>query len=295
MTRKPKSAAPKPASLSTDAKRAAIPRLEARVRELEQLAIEMISSGDDPSVQELSARIHSTLSQIYGGDSLEFDRLQAAADLDLTTYYLNLVGGGSSGPTIGEIRDGLNRGRTRALSLLRGELEMLRESLPKLNESPTVGASMPRETVVYSSDVFIVHGHDTPAKVDLARLIERAGLNAVILHEQPDGGRTIIEKFEAHGGLAGFAVVLLTPDDVGGPDADHLQPRARQNVIGEMFWFAAKLGRDRVCALRKGNVELPSDFAGVIYIAMDEHGAWKAKLLKELANAGYTVDWAKAV
>jgi predicted nucleotide-binding protein len=46
----------------------------------------------------------------------------------------------------------------------------------------------------------------------------------VIFHEQPNAGRTIIEKFEDHGGSAGFAVVLLTPDDVGGPDRDHLQP-----------------------------------------------------------------------
>jgi predicted nucleotide-binding protein len=135
----------------------------------------------------------------------------------------------------------------------------------------------------------------TIARRKCARFIERAGLRAVILHEQPNAGRTIIEKFEDHGGSAGFAVVLLTPDDVGGPDSDHLQPRARQNVIGEMFWFAAKLGRHRVCALRKGNVEVPSDFAGIVYIDMDERGAWKPDLLKELVAAGYRIDWAKAM
>ena len=131
--------------------------------------------------------------------------------------------------------------------------------------------------------------------MEVARLIERSGLNAIILHEQPNAGRTIIEKFEDHGGAAGFAVAILTPDDVGGPDASHLQPRARQNVIGELFWFAGKLGRKRVCALLKGRVEMPSDFAGVGYTEMDERGAWKAELLKELTAAGYTVDWAKAM
>jgi len=60
-------------------------------------------------------------------------------------------------------------------------------------------------------------------------------------------------------------VVVLTPDDLGGPDKDQLRPRARQNVIGEMFWFAGRLGRNRVCALKKGDVEMPSDFAGVGY------------------------------
>jgi predicted nucleotide-binding protein len=146
-----------------------------------------------------------------------------------------------------------------------------------------------------SKDVFIVHGQDSPAKIEVARLIERAGLNAVILHEQSNEGRTIIEKFEKHGGSAGFAVVLLTPDDVGGPDREHLQPRARQNVIGEMFWFAGKLGRQRVCALKKGDVEMPSDFAGVGYTKMDDRGAWKIDLLKELKAAGYEVDWGKAL
>jgi predicted nucleotide-binding protein len=147
-----------------------------------------------------------------------------------------------------------------------------------------------------SRDIFVVHGHDATAKNEVARLIERAGLNAVILHEQPNGGRTIIEKFEAHGGAAGFAVVLLTADDVGGVDVDHLRPRARQNVVGEMFWFAGKLGRTRVCALKKGDVELPSDFAGVGYTEMDDRGAWKSELMKELQAAGYAdLNWAKAL
>jgi predicted nucleotide-binding protein len=81
----------------------------------------------------------------------------------------------------------------------------------------------------------------------------------------------------------------------GGPDREHLQPRARQNVIGEMFWFAGKLGRQRVCALKKGDVEMPSDFADVGYTKMDDLGAWKTDLLKELKAAGYEVDWGKAL
>ena len=117
----------------------------------------------------------------------------------------------------------------------------------------------------------------------------------VILHEKPNAGRTIIEKFEAHGGSSGFAVVLLTPDDVGGPNRGDLRPRARQNVIGEMFWFAGKLGRGRICALKKGDLEIPTDFAGVVYTDIDDRGAWKADLLRELETAGYAVDWRKAL
>jgi predicted nucleotide-binding protein len=140
-----------------------------------------------------------------------------------------MVGRRSPGPAVSDIRDGLNRGRTQALSYLRAELGVLREGLAHVSSDPT---PKPRE---HGTDVFVVHGDDRQAKVEVARLIERAGLNAIILHEQTNGARTIIEKFEDHGKAAGFAVMLLTPDDVGGPDSGHLRPRARQNVIGEMF------------------------------------------------------------
>jgi predicted nucleotide-binding protein len=143
--------------------------------------------------------------------------------------------------------------------------------------------------------VFVIHGHDEQAKIEVARFLDRAGLKPVILHEQANAGRTLIEKFEDHGGSAGFAIAILTPDDVGGPNAAELKPRARQNVIGGMFWFAGKLGRSRVCALKKGELEMPSDFAGVGFTEMDNRGAWKQDLLKELKKAGYEIDWAQAL
>jgi predicted nucleotide-binding protein len=90
-------------------------------------------------------------------------------------------------------------------------------------------------------------------------------------------------------GQRAFAIVLLSPEDIGGAAApsvvDPQRHRARQNVVLELGWFVGKLGRSRVCALKKGEVELPSDIAGVAYVDMDERGAWKSKLLKELANA----------
>jgi hypothetical protein len=101
-----------------------------------------------------------------------------------------------------------------------------------------------KSATVLNKDVFIVHGHDELAKTQVARFLER-GLNPIILHEQKNAGCTIIEKFEHHGTVAGFAVVLLTRDDVGGPNERELQPRTRQNVIGEMFWFAGTAIRIR--------------------------------------------------
>lgn len=122
-----------------------------------------------------------------------------------------------------------------------------------------------------SNRVFIVHGHDNEMKQAVARTIERLGLEAVILHEKPNRGQTLIEKIERYSDV-GFAVVLLSPDDIGYADADGpdaARPRARQNVILELGYFAGKLGRESVVALHKGGIEFPSDYDGVLYTPYD--------------------------
>lgn len=140
-----------------------------------------------------------------------------------------------------------------------------------------------------SNRVFIVHGHDGEARESVARFISSVGLSPVILNEQANQGRTVIEKVEANSDV-GFAVVLLTPDDVGrAKDTKKLESRARQNVLLELGYFIARLGRANVCALKKGEVSIPSDFAGVVWEPMDGEG-WKLRLAKELRAAGYEPD-----
>ncbi len=143
--------------------------------------------------------------------------------------------------------------------------------------------------------VFLVHGHDDEAKWEVAEFLRKIALDPIILHEQPSGGRTIIEKLEAYSDVA-FAVVLFTPDDVGGTKATEvgdLKARARQNVIFELGYFVGKLGRGRVCLLHKATAEIPSDLSGVVYEAIDPAGAWKTKLANELLAAGVDADKSK--
>jgi len=141
-----------------------------------------------------------------------------------------------------------------------------------------------------SKRVFLVHGHDVAAKESVARLCQKLGIEVVILHEKPDEGRTIIEKFEAHSDVA-FAIVLLTPDDYGASaSAPSGRPRARQNVLLEMGFFIGKLGRRRVCVLYGPGVEIPSDYSGVLYVPLDPAGAWRILLAKELKATGLPVD-----
>jgi predicted nucleotide-binding protein len=139
-----------------------------------------------------------------------------------------------------------------------------------------------------SKNVFVVHGHDEAMESQVARFLERLKLTPIILHEQANKGRTIIEKFEGHSSDAGFAVVLLSPDDTGSAKGGTPAPRARQNVILELGYFIGKLGRDRVCALHAGEVELPSDLHGVVWVPYS--GDWKLKLIQELRAAGINVN-----
>jgi len=175
--------------------------------------------------------------------------------------------------------------------LLHGLNEFPSAYLPKnpAAEAPpkaTKGHQMP------SKKVFVVHGHDETAKIDVARTLERLGLEPIVLHEQPSKGKTIIEKFEEHASLASYAIVLLTPDDIGYPkdkDAEK-KPRARQNVILELGYFAGSLGRERVCVLFKGSTEVPSDYIGVVYVPIDDSGAWRFQIAKEMRTAGLPID-----
>lgn len=146
---------------------------------------------------------------------------------------------------------------------------------------------------ITNNKVFIVHGHDEATLYKVARVIDQLDLEPIILHEQADRGKTIIEKFESNSEV-GFAIVLLTPDDLGkSKNADEYSLRARQNVILELGYFMGKIGRDRVCALKLDNVEIPSDIFGVIWTDLDSSGMWKYKLGKELIAAGYVIDLSK--
>lgn len=176
-------------------------------------------------------------------------------------------------------------------SCLRG-LRIIKDNLDLVASAATAAL------VEMSSEVFVVHGHDNEAKQTVARFIEKLSLEATILHEKPDSGKTTIEKFEQHANV-GFAVVLLTPDDKGysvqeGPEK--VRARARQNVVLELGYFVAKLGRDRVCALMKGDIEVPSDYLGVLYVPFNPSNEdWKMKLFQNLQAAGFPVDANKMV
>jgi len=178
------------------------------------------------------------------------------------------------------------------------KLESIIERLELYQEPEgSVSSKRPEQpTTELGPDVFLVYGHDEAAKHEVARFLEKLQLKPVILDEKPKASRTIIEQIEEHANV-GFAVVLMTPDDVGAAieDKEHLKPRARQNVILELGFFMGKLDRKHVCILYKGGVEKPSDYDGVLHVSMDNKDAWQLQLARELQNAGLPIDPGKLI
>jgi len=169
--------------------------------------------------------------------------------------------------------------------------------LARLARTLALPPGTPSTTTTPSDKVFIVHGRNEAPKEAVARFLEKLDLHPLILHEQPNRGRTLIEKFIDYSDVS-FAVVILTGDDIGQfAESREEQPtlRPRQNVLLELGFFLGRLGRERVCALHEEGAEIPSDYDGVVYIPLDTPGAWRMLLARELKAAGLPFDMNKAV
>jgi predicted nucleotide-binding protein len=185
------------------------------------------------------------------------------------------------------------RGLSEAEGFLRSRIGDIEETLAETPQVPLPVVSIEAQVTAANSSIFVVHGHDTGTKEMVARFLGKLGLKPIILHEQADMGRTLIEKFEHHSAEASCAVVLLTPDDIGSArDGAKEEQRARQNVVLELGFFVGKLGRNRTFALTTPGVVLPSDLQGLIYSDLGVSD-WTIKLARELKAAGVEFDTSK--
>ncbi len=270
-------------------------RLRQRIADLEAFDPQKIQVRRDPSVLALETAIDETLSSAFGHDTIEYKRYSAAARLDNGPISAMYIAGrrppGYDASQLTNARHYLTQGKAKSIALLGQAIRFLEDEIAEQEELPPSNVKAIRPT--QKNEVFVVHGHDEAALQAVARFLERLELPAIVLREQPDQGRTIIEKFEDCAGRVGFAVVLLTPDDIVGTSSAPAA-RSRQNVIFELGYFAGKLGRGRTCLLRRGDVEIPSDLYGVIYTELDLAEGWKMKLVKELKAAGMNFDANKA-
>lgn len=212
------------------------------------------------------------VNRIFGEKSLEYEKFTKIHYDEIDWAKINGLP-----PTVDHVAK-----CKKGLQIAKGMLESFRDDMP---ENST--ASIHLEPHTNFQKVFIVHGHDGELKESVARIIEKQGIEAVILSERANKGRTIIEKFEEYSDVAG-AVCLFTADDVGkAKSTEDTQPRARQNVVFEAGYFIGKLGRNHIVILADHGVEMPSDLSGVVHA---DTGNWQFDLIKELKAMGYAVD-----
>ena len=208
------------------------------------------------------------LLKLYGKESIEYENFKNTSFSPRIYSDVRQV--------ISKCKDGL----LACKLTFQGYIEELKE------ESEETQVTEQAEKTEEFLKIFIVHGHDGELKQAVARIIEKQGIEAIILSEQANKGRTIIEKFEDYSDVGG-AICLFTADDYGKAKKELKRKlRARQNVVLETGYFMAKLGRDHVVILADKGIEMPSDLSGVVYTNI---ASWQSDLLKELKAMGYTV------
>jgi predicted nucleotide-binding protein len=223
--------------------------------------------------------LHDLLQQALGKPNETVDSIISAGNC-----YAGSFGGGDDQDEDQERRQRL------------GELiHYLDSAIEQLNiRLSTHPQTAPSTTAALKNAVFLVHGHAEMIREKTARFIEsKLGLKALILAEENSGGDTVIEKLERYAAEVDYAVVLLTADDRGGKKdsaPESYEFRSRQNVIFELGFFIAKLGRERVFLLYEKGVERPSDIAGVVYAEIDPGDSWQLRLAKELKGIGMSID-----
>lgn len=239
------------------------------------------------------------IDKVEWGDRLKIDRLVDLLILiikksitDNDSYFNEIHGINNYFYNSTEARWNMGIGYLKNLVVLViNDIEMSKENH---SESNLEQASL---DVAKSNKVFLVHGHDEEIKQAVARFVEALGLEAVILHEKANEGKTIIEKFEKHSDVQ-FAIVLQTPDDLAySAKETHKEAkfRSRQNVVLELGYFIGKLSRKNVMVIFRDtkNFDIPSDYSGVLYTPFDDRESWKVSLCRELNSAGFTVDTKK--
>lgn len=231
-------------------------------------------TNDDAEFMAWETSVKRLLNKLFGKDGIEMSTF-----LDISFY--------SSCWSFSTPYDERHRAAVQSCHEgLEQAAAILKTYLDELSEEP---ASQENQSVNYSR-IFIVHGHDGELKQSVARIIEKQGIEAIILSEQANRGKTIIEKLEGYSDVGG-AVCLFTSDDDGKEKREaELKPRARQNVVLEAGYFMGLLGRDHVVLLADNGIEMPSDLSGVVYTATSN---WQVELLKELKAMGYSVDFNK--
>jgi len=267
--------------IDSEPKTVAYGKLKDLLSEAENVEFDWFDSGGH---EKWRLHVSAAIEYMFGSESAYL------TSLDDVPYSPQMISGRHSRRGRRLAREtSFGNGMQRAREIVSGAIQEF-EDYDLGSAEPQPGSSTQASKGSGDRRVFVVHGRDEEMKAVVARFLTDLDLEPVILHEQANKGRTIVEKVEQETNVA-FAVVLLSPDDEGrqrGTEGE-LQHRARQNVVLELGFLIGKLGRDKVSTIMRGNIEPPSDIDGIVYISYDT-GEWKMELVRELKDSGLSVD-----
>lgn len=156
---------------------------------------------------------------------------------------------------------GLDAGQPNHYS--RNQMERLARDIDQIFEIRANSGHIVPLTQEVLRKVFISHGRSKDWYEVQAHIEKDLKLNTLELAQEPSIGQTVIEKLETNSDNCDSAVIVMSGDDA---DADGLV-KVRENVMHEIGYFQGKYGRSRVVLLHEEGVNVPSNLAGIVYVA----------------------------
>jgi predicted nucleotide-binding protein len=253
-----------------------------KMKEFIERAEKLYDSGvNEPEFKAWKDDVVRFLKKMYGLDSHE---ATAFDQIEYYNFYLTVdVDNGRWHGNKSKEKDVFQKGLKTAILYLKNY-----ESDKGIDNEERIQKNT-NETV-NNEHIFIVHGRNDGVKAQVANFLLKLGIKPIILHEQMNKGKTIIEKFEKHSDVKA-SIILFTSDDVGKfKDDSEFEKRARQNVIFEAGYFIGKLGREFTIILLEHGLKMPSDLAGYIYFEIDQNERWQLDIAKELKGMKFDID-----
>lgn len=120
---------PTAANLSPEQMRSAIPKLERRIRDLEEFDPSSLTQRGDPRLDSLENKLKDTLSGVFGHGTLEYNRFRPGS-LDNAGYNM------THDTPLSDVIQSVHESKDRELANLRTIIELFNEKLEDGGESP---------------------------------------------------------------------------------------------------------------------------------------------------------------
>ena len=169
---------------------------------------------------------------------------------------------GDFAPIQAEPNAEMSEGADERMHFRRGQLEYLRRMIDQIFEIRSNSELAVPEESSPSPRVFVSHGQASDWREVQAYIEKDIEIPTLELEQQPNLGRTVLQKLEQETYSCTSAVIVMTGDDT---DSDG-NPRARENVLHEIGYLQAKYGLSAVCLLHEEDTSIPSNIHGLVYI-----------------------------